>query len=377
MLLFVTPVALSPLVASGQELPTTRVLTSSQSALIDHLVTRQMLALKIPGVSVELAVLGRPIYRRAFGVRAPGKATDNGTVFPIGSITKQFTAACGVLLAEEHRVDLDSPVSKYVPLAPHGTVVTVRELLDQTSGLPDYSAQPQLQVAIGKNKLNHLLPGQLLDMIRGKPLNFTPGTQFDYSNTNYVLAGMIVQAASGESYEDFLNEHILGPLGMHQTQYLSTSIPQGRDVSHGYQVTAGRLKPLRTFTMSWAGPAGALASNTDNLVKWDEAFFGGRVVSSHAVKVMATAVKSDYGYGWVVDTVHGDSRVWHNGGLPGAHAMNAYFPKSSLEIVILTNLLDANPEGLAKEIYAEVEPLLESQATPLNTSGSPSPSPKV
>jgi len=282
-----------------------------------------------------------------------------------------------MLLAEEHRVDLDSPVSKYVPRAPHGTAVTVRELLDQTSGLPDYSAQPQLQTAIGKNKLRHLLPQQLLDMIRGKALNFTPGTKFNYSNTNYVLAGMIVQAASGESYEDFLNAHIFGPFDMRQTQYLSTSIPQGNDVSHGYEVKAGRLRPLRTFTMSWAGAAGALASSTDNLVKWDGAFFAGRVVSSHAVKVMTTPVKSDYGYGWVISTVRGDSMIWHNGGLPGAHAMNAYFPKSNLEIVILTNLFDANPEGLAKEIYAEVEPVLESRALPVDSSSSPSSSSKV
>jgi len=123
MLLFVTPVVLVSLVASGQE-PSTTALTGSQSTSIDLLVKHRMFALKIPAVSVELAVRGRPIYRRAFGVRAPGKATDNGTVFPIGSITKQFTAACVMLLAEEHRVDLDSPVSKYVPLAPHGTVVT-------------------------------------------------------------------------------------------------------------------------------------------------------------------------------------------------------------------------------------------------------------
>jgi CubicO group peptidase (beta-lactamase class C family) len=342
---------LIPASSSGTETSAPQ-LTNAQRVAIDRTVHEAMATQKIPGLAIEVAVGGRTLYARALGVRSLGKPVDGTTVFPIGSITKQFTAACVVILAEEQRINLDSPVSRYIADAPHAREVTVRQLLDQTSGLPDYSAQSELQAAVGKNKLTHLRPQQLMAMIANKPLKFKPGTKFDYSNTNYVLAGMIVKSASGNDYEDFLKAHILRPLDMSATQYLRTSIAQGDDVARGYKLKSRRQTALPPFTMSWAGAAGALASDTHDLVKWDVAFFGGRVVSPSAVKEMTTPVKSDYGYGWVVERVQGDSMIWHNGELPGAHAMNAFFPRSNMEIIVLTNLPEADPEGLAKRVYA-------------------------
>ena len=309
-----------------------------------------MAAQHVPGLAVEVAVGGRPVYARGFGTRAPGQPVTGTTVFPVGSVTKQFTAACVAILAQDHSLDLDSPVNRYVPNAPHGDRVTVRELLDQTSGLVDYSRQPALQSAIGKDKLTEIRPAQLLAMIAGQPLKFTPGTRFDYSNTNYLLAGMIVEAVSGQPLGSFLRERIIEPLGMHGAQYLKTSIPAGTNVARGYELKKGRASMVRRFTMSWAQGAGALASGAHDLVTWDDAFFHGRVVAPDMVHVMTTAVKEDYAYGWVVERVRGEPMIWHNGEIPGAHAMNAFFPRSNMEIVVLTNLGTAKPEAVAREI---------------------------
>jgi len=339
--------------SAAEQAPALR-LTPPQAAAIAGVVRREMAAQKIPGLAIEVAVAGRTVYARGFGMRSPGNPVTNATIFPIGSITKQFTAACVVMLAEQHSLDLDSPVSRYVPSAPHGEQVTVRELLDQTSGLADYSAQPALQAAVGKDKLAKLEPAQLLAMIANKPLKFTPGTRFDYSNTNYVLAGMIVEAVGGEPFGDFLRNHIFEPLGARSMQYLSTSIPSGSNVTRGYGTKDGHLGLVPRITMSWAQGAGALASDTHDLVSWDDAFFHGRVVSPSFVRVMTTRVKEDYGYGWVIDRERGEPMIWHNGAIPGAHAMNAFFPRSNMEIVVLTNIISAKPEDIAKEVRAIV-----------------------
>lgn len=327
-------------------------LTDAERRSIDNIVREAIERDRIPGLAIEIAVHGRPLYARAFGERSPGQSVTVTTVFPIGSITKQFTAACVMMLAQTHRVNLDSLVSRYVRNAPHGNEITVRQLLDQTSGLLDYTEEPALQAALGASRLNRLSPVQLLAIVANKPLAFRPGSNVYYSNTNYVLAGMVVEAVSREPFESFLERHILSQLVMHHTSYLDTSVPQGLDVARGYGVKNGRVSILPPFTMSWAGSAGALASNLGDLVKWDDAFFHGRVIKPTAVAEMTRPVKRDYGYAWAIDRIDGESMVWHNGGLPGAHAMNAYFPASDMEIVVLTNIFTSDPEGIARRVHA-------------------------
>jgi CubicO group peptidase (beta-lactamase class C family) len=337
-------------------------LTSEQRASITSILTQAMAKQKIPGMVVALAVAGHPIYERAFGDRASGKPADISTIFPIGSITKQFTAACVMWLSEKHRLDLDSPVSRYAASVPHGDEITVRELLDQTTGLVSSTEQPVLQQAlrpllyhgssVNVSSLN-VSSSQALALISNKPLKFRPGTRYDYSNTNYLAAGMVVAAVSGETYQHFLREHILIPLGLKRTQYLHTSIPEGDDVARGYTISNGTDHPvvLPKFSLTWAGSAGALASDVADLVRWDDAFFHGRVVPAAVVRTMTTPVKSDYGYGWAVYYYEkGSGMPWHNGGFPGAHAMNLYYPPADMEVIVLTNLEQAHPEEIATQV---------------------------
>jgi D-alanyl-D-alanine carboxypeptidase len=328
-------------------------LQRSQELAIEKIARTAMQSRHIPGMAIGVGRNGTILYERGFGMRARGWTATGSTVFPIGSITKQFTAACVMQLVDRGRISLDAPVARYVENAPHARQVTVRELLLQTSGLADYTLQPALQNAVGANKLNALTSRRLLDLIESKPLSFKPGTRFEYSNTNYVVAGMIVARVSGQSYETYLKAQILDPQRLNHTQYLKTSVAEGNDASHGYKVVHGRAVELPVFTMSWAGAAGALASDAPDLIAWDDAFFHGSVVSRRSVETMTTpsAQAKDYAMGWAVDRVDGARMIWHNGGLPGAHAMNAVFPQSGYEIVVLTNLFSATPEDIAKQIF--------------------------
>lgn len=355
-----------PVAGPPQNAPPVQIhLTSGQRAAITKILTQTMASQRIPGMVVAVAVAGHPIYERALGERAPGKPVDIDTIFPIGSITKQFTAACVMWLSEKHRLDLDSAVSRYVVNVPHGTEVTVRELLDQTSGLYNYTDQPLVQRAAADllsnavsstslYSLNNVSSSQALALISNRPLKFRPGTQFDYSNTNYIAAGMVIEAVSGETYERFLRKHILVPLGLERTEYIHTSIPLGSDVARGYTISKNGREVLPRFSLAWTGSAGALASDVVDLVKWDAAFFHGRVVPPAIVRTMTTPVKSDYGYGWHTYQFAGTRVPWHNGGSPGLHAMNVYYPPADMEVVVLTNLMQSNPEGTAAQIIGVV-----------------------
>lgn len=235
--------------------------------------------------------------------------------------------------------------------------ITVREPLDQTSGLADYTRQPALQRALGRSKLNALSDSDLIALIVHEPLEFKPGSKFEYSNTNYIVAGMIVETVSHESYATYVQRHIFNPLHLRTMQYLRTSIPNGTDVSYGYKLENGRAVELPIFTMSWAKAAGALAGNVRDLIMWDDGFFHGRVLSASSVRVMIapSPVGEDYAMGWAVDRVNGKLMIWHNGGLPGVHAMNAVFPQTGYEVVVLTNLYAAKAEDVAKKIFAVLD----------------------
>ncbi len=330
-------------------------LNDAQTARIRSVVRHEMIRQQIPGIAFAVARHGVVIYAAAFGRRGDHLPVNPETVFPIGSITKQFTAACVMLLVEAGRIRLDSRIGRYLANVPHGDKISVRELLDQTSGLPDYSAQAAMQHEIGPDKLGTVSPQALLKLIEGKPLQFEPGSRFAYSNTNYLLAGMIVGAVSGESYPAFIAQRIFRPLGLIHTQYLLTSVPVGSDVANGYKLKNGRLVQLPRFTMSWARGAGALASTVGDLAAWDAAFFSGKIVRSDLVHTAVTPPhvrgEADYAFGWVVERISGHRMIWHNGGIPGAHAMNAVFPDDDLEIVVLDNRLETDPEDIARQIF--------------------------
>ncbi len=342
-------------------------LTPAQVAQIDKAVAQMMKAQHITGLTLGVGRSGKVLFARGYGLRDRArKLPANGqTVFPIGSITKQFTAAAVMILVDRGEVQLDAPIARYVRGVPHGDEVTVRELLDQTSGLPEYLLDKKLYASILNSTVPPLTARQLVALVANKPLDFKPGSRWEYSNTNYVTLSMLVAAKSNQPYPVFLDDQILRPQHLDSTQYLKLSLPAGSDVSQGYTYGKTGSVLVKPYSMGWGGGAGALASTVGDLIDWDGAFFAGRVTSPHAVVIATTpplnrpmVKKNDprnglaggYAFGWVIGHDEGREVIWHNGGIIGARTMNSVFPHDGLEVIVLTNESSAQPEPIAMRV---------------------------
>jgi D-alanyl-D-alanine carboxypeptidase len=342
-------------------------LSSVATKQIDAIVREAMAKEHLIGVEVGIGRRGTLLFSRGYGLRdrAGRKPVTAGTVFPIGSITKQFTAAAVMQLEQSGSLSLDARIARYLPTAPHASSVSVRELLDQTSGLPDYLDNKPLLTTILNGTVTPQSVARYVALVDAEPLAFAPGTKWAYSNTNYALLGMLVASVSGTSYETYLTQHILEPQGLDRSQILHYSVPRGANVTRGYTYSNGVNALVPDYSMAWANAAGYLASTAGDLVRWDGAFFGGSVISRASLRIATTPpagipVRVDkdkanniaigYAFGWMLGSDEGRELIWHNGGLIGARAMNLVFPDDGLEIVVLTNATTADPEGIALRI---------------------------
>ncbi|MFN2450414.1 MAG: serine hydrolase domain-containing protein [Candidatus Baltobacteraceae bacterium] len=342
-------------------------LSRSQIRRVDAVAAKALAAQHISGLEIGIGRRGAVVFSQGYGLRdrLHRRPVTAQTVFPIGSITKQFTAACVMQLVARGKVRLDAHVSQYVPDAPHGNQVTVRELLDQTSGLPDYLEDKALLGTIMNGTVGPGSVASMVALVAGKPLHFSPGTKYEYSNTNYALAGMLVGKIGNTTYPQYLQHNIFVPQGMARTQYLRYSVPAGTDATRGYDFKKGTFRLLPPFSMDWGNAAGAIASDASDLIRWDHAFFSGSVIPLNLVRVATSQpagivmtpsrnrvnnIGLGYAFGWVQARTEGRQMIWHNGGLPGARAMNATFPRDGLDIIVLTNASSAQPEDIALQI---------------------------
>lgn len=342
-------------------------LSRGQIARIDAIVRRAIAQQHLTGVEIGVGRNGRTLFAQGYGLRdrAHHLAVTPNTVFAIGSISKSFTAAAVMLLVQSGRVRLDDTVARYLPDVPYARQITVRELLDQTSGLPDYLDDTALYHSILTSTVRPRSIAAYVAMVAHKPLLFRPGSKWAYSNTNYAVLGMLLEKITGEPYAQFLQQRIFSPLHMTSTQVMRSTPPVGTDVADGYTYAAGRYAPVAPQSMSWANAAGAIASDAHDLIAFDGALFGGDVVSPASLHAMLTppanrpmvpkgsamsALARGYGFAWVLGADESRQIEWHNGGLIGGRAMNAVWPADGLEIVVLTNVTTANPENVALEI---------------------------
>jgi D-alanyl-D-alanine carboxypeptidase len=346
--------AAAPAAACTGTLPAQRV------TAIGAIAQRALAEQHVAGMSIGVGRNGHVLFACGYGLRDREHRlpADAATVYPVGSITKQFTAAVVMQLAAAGKIDIDARLATYLPRAPHARELTVRELLDQTSGLPDYVET--LPVKDLTSPLWGLRPAQYAARIAERPLLFVPGSKFRYSNTNYMLLGMLIATVSGRPYDQALRAAILDPQALLATEYLRRLTPPGTDVAHGYGYGYAKqgFVTVPDMPMAWGNAAGALASNVADLIRWDGAFFGGKVVDTAAVRTMTTAPKlaapvskepllRGYAFGWVIGTGNGRRIVWHNGGVIGGRAMNATFPATGLEVIVMMNVTAASPEKVA------------------------------
>ncbi|WP_176059755.1 serine hydrolase [Paraburkholderia sp. BCC1876] len=298
---------------------------------------------------ILVAHRGKPIFHEAFGLanREWMIANSPDTRFRIGSITKQFTAAAIVMLAERGKLNVTDLVSTHYANAPESWhEATIHQLLTHTSGIPSYTGFPDFVSKIGR--IDHT-PEQILDLVRDLPLEFTPGERFSYCNSGYALLGLIVEKLSGQTYSAFLRSEIFDPLGMSNTGYDETRAILPRRAA-GYERHGGKWINALYSAMSVPYAAGGLYSTADDLLRWTEALSNGNVISAASLDEMLRDHGHGYGYGWFIVN-RSDRRLHHHGGgINGFVCALDRYLDDELTVVVLSNLQHAIIPAIAERL---------------------------
>ena len=315
-----------------------------------------------PGMAIGIVEDGLLVYSRGFGFSdvSTHRRMNASTQFYTGSLTRQFTAAAVLMLAQQKQLSLTDKIVKYVPELSIAKDITIDQLLHDTSGLPDAAQAPGIDHDLGRQvKLD-----ELIKAVNHMPLAFAPGSKYQRNNFNYTIAGLIVQRVSQLPLSVFFASNIFQPLIMTES-FLAGD--QGISPAHaiGYTRTNGRFVQAKTWHPSWLFGSGDLVTSVNDLAKWDIGM--PLLLNVDSVRAMwtpsETAPGSQYGMGWIIDQRGGQRFVWHGGEISGYHAMNALLPDQHVAVIVLTNAdslsgeSTVQPELVANRILDVVAPL--------------------
>jgi CubicO group peptidase (beta-lactamase class C family) len=341
---------LASIQASGQE---------SIPAKIDAIVEAPVNAGRVAGASVAVVKGNETIVLKGYGladleldVPTPSHAT-----YEIGSITKQFTAAAILLLAEQGKLSLADEMTKFLPDYPtQGNHVTIRHLLNHTSGIKGYTELREFRDFQMLKKPRE----ELVKLFSGRPFDFNPGDEQIYNNSAFFLLGLIIERVSGKTYAEFIQEHLFDRVGMRDSYYCSERAIH-KNHAHGYD-TVGHVLVLKAYLdHSWPYAAGSLCSSAPDLVAWNKALHGGKVLKPESYRDMTSPALLNDGttvrYGMGISLVETDGRrtISHSGGLNGFLSESEYYPDDDLVIIVLLNTVGpVTPRDLARQIAEAV-----------------------
>jgi CubicO group peptidase (beta-lactamase class C family) len=321
-------------------------------ARVDQVVRLQSDAGTFTG-AVLIGRDGQVVFDKGYGLanREWNIPNDGQTKYRLGSVTKQFTAAGIMLLVEQGKVDLDAPIKTYVEAAPAAwDHITVRHLLAHTSGIPNFTDFPDF---MAQNTQPATLES-LIARFKDRPLTFTPGETFAYSNSGYILLSAIIEKASGQTYEAFVTDRLFKPLGLKDTGYdrHATILPRR---AAGYTPSPSGVVNADYGDMSIPAGAGALYSTTHDLMKWNEALYGGKLLKAESLALMTTPVLKDNGFGLFIRNEAGRQLIQHSGGIQGFNTYLAWDPETRSSIVVLGNMNGNGPDVVGDQLATLVQ----------------------
>ena len=327
------------------------------AARLDRALASARKSLRLPGVQATVIFANGSTWTGVGGLAdvKTGRKVRPDTPFAIASVTKTFTSALVLRYVDQGKIRLDDRLSKWLPDWPNARKITIRMLLNHTSGIPDYFKNVKLDVALNKNKKRVWTMEQVLASYARPGVVFAPGKGWSYSNSNYALLGLVAEKVGGASWEVLARRELIDPLGLDSTYVQAAEDPTAAP-ARAYRMVAGNrgsraqartdgtnVVPF-TSVVTAAGSAGAMASTTQDLARWARALYGGTVLSAAARRQMLTFVQA-YSYGTITSYGLGVSRVrfqgriayGHTGALTGTRAAIRYFPKEKVTVAVLFN----------------------------------------
>ncbi|MFI8520665.1 serine hydrolase domain-containing protein [Streptomyces sp. NPDC085481] len=316
-------------------------LSPAVQAQLDTAIQKVLRETKVPGVIVAVSAPGKGEYIRSFGV------ADKATKAPmtpdlnmrIGSLTKTFTVTAMLELVDQGKLGLDDPIGKYIDGVPNGDRITLRQLAEMRSGLFSYSFDPGFYKALTTDPDRPFTPQELLDYSFKHPVNFQPGAEFEYCNTNLILLGLVVEKAGGMPLHDFIAKNVVQPAGLKHTVFpTDAAFPSPHAQGYTVQTASGKEEISTNWNPSWGWAAGAMISDMQDLRTWAKVLATGELLTAQTqaqrLKTLPTGV-AGAGYGLGIFNVQG--WLGHNGSLPGYEALAIYLPQERATVVVELN----------------------------------------
>ncbi len=334
-------------------LETKAIFSQNLKAYIEELSKKEIKDENGPGLSLLVAKNGETIYQSSFGKANielnVNMNTDN--IFQIGSMTKQFTAIAILMLEEEGKLSITDSITKYIKDYPNGHKITIHHLLTHTSGIKDFTKIKTLKDITSKE----MSPTMMIDFFKTEAVDFKPGEKFDYNNSGYFLLGHIIELTSGLTYKDFIEQKIFKPLSMIHTSYNSDrNIIMNR--AYGYQKKDTTFVNKTVINYSIPFASGALMSNLEDMLKWQNALSKGLLLKKENVNKAFRKYKlnngeeTNYGYGWHIRTINNKVSLEHGGSIFGFKSMAVYIPEEDIYVVGFTNCDCISPTKLIQDI---------------------------
>ena len=325
-------------ISFSQELP----------ARLDTLITAYARLHKFNGAAL-VAKNGTVLLDKGYGLRSAADKTPNDptSIFQLGSITKQFTSAIILKLQEEKKLSVKDKLSKYFPKYPKGDSISIEQLLTHTSGIYNYTNDGNFMA----NEITKPASREkIMALFENKPLDFSPGTGWNYSNSGYSLLGYIIEIVTKKPYEQMVRDYIFTPLQMTHSGFDFTHLAVPEKTT-GYSLLDNKTSntaPIVDSSISFS--AGAIYSTTGDLYKWHKALENYSILSKEQQEKAYTPIKNNYGYGWGVDSIDGKRNVGHGGGIPGFITNITRVPADDVCIIVLSNASDQSVGKISQDI---------------------------
>ncbi|GAB3281989.1 hypothetical protein GCM10027347_58010 [Larkinella harenae] len=297
--------------------------------------------------SILVATQGKVLFQKGYGYQDVRKKTlnDTATVYQIASVTKTFTATLVLKLVELNQLSLADKVARFYPYFPKGDSITIEQLLAHTSGITNQESE--VKTAVGSDE------DRFLASFKDQPFDFSPGTDWKYSNAGYILLGYIIERVTGMSYYEAVRAYLFNPLRMNHSGFDFKSLASKHKATGYWEYPESDTVQAATL-INYEGPraAGAIYSTIGDLFKWHQGLQAGKIVGLPLLHQAYQPVKSNYGYGWIIDSVAGAKVVWHSGDIWGFKSELARVPADDICIVILNNIEEVDLHSITHKILA-------------------------